>query len=101
MLDAAKAVAGLWPMAIRSWIILKESDQSIPTRVLQYHFSLCPQPAGTGSEATKNDVLSVQGAQGFKKFFRHDLFVPRYAVVDPLQSPVVRRILSPRTGWTR
>ncbi len=39
--------------------------------------------AGTGSEATRNAVLSVQGENGFKKSFRHDDLVAQVAVVDP------------------
>ena len=42
-----------------------------------------PVLAGTGSEATKNAVLSRHGADGFKKSFRDDTLVARVAIVDP------------------
>jgi len=84
VLDAAKAVAGLLPHGNSVMDHLEGVGPEKPFVGPAIPFIAVPTTAGTGSEATKNAVLSVRGKNGFKKSFRHDLLVPRYAVVDPL-----------------
>jgi alcohol dehydrogenase class IV len=84
VLDAAKAVAGLLANGHSVMDYLEGVGPELPYQGPAIPFIAVPTTAGTGSEATKNAVLSVRGPQGFKKSFRHDLLVPRYAIVDPL-----------------
>ena len=83
VLDASKAIAGLLPFGNSVMDHLEGVGRGIPYGGPALPFIAVPTTAGTGSEATKNAVLSVQGVDGFKKSFRHDTLVPMAAVVDP------------------
>lgn len=83
VLDAAKAVAGLLRIENSVMDFLEGVGPELPYSGPEVPFIALPTTAGTGSEATKNAVLSHQGFDGFKKSFRHERLVPRYAVVDP------------------
>ncbi|MEQ1816393.1 MAG: iron-containing alcohol dehydrogenase [Nitrosomonas sp.] len=82
-LDAAKAIAGLLKVQRSVMDYLEGVGPELPYEGPSIPFIAVPTTAGTGSEATKNAVLSVQGENGFKKSFRHDKLVAEYAIVDP------------------
>jgi len=83
VLDAAKAIAGLLPHGNSVMDHLEGVGKNIPYQGPATPFIAVPTTAGTGSEATKNAVLSRQGKAGFKKSFRHEALVPQIALVDP------------------
>jgi alcohol dehydrogenase class IV len=82
-LDAAKAIAGLLQVQRSIMDYLEGVGPELPYTGPAVPLVAVPTTAGTGSEATKNAVLSVQGRKGFKKSFRDDRLVAEYAVVDP------------------
>lgn len=83
VLDGAKAVAGLQPYGNSVMDHLEGVGPELRYRGPSLPFIAVPTTAGTGSEATKNAVLTRQGPDGFKKSFRDEQLVPAYAVVDP------------------
>jgi len=82
-LDAAKAIAGLLKPGNSVMDHLEGVGPELPYRGPSTPFIAVPTTAGTGSEATKNAVLSRHGEAGFKKSFRDERLVAEYAVVDP------------------
>jgi alcohol dehydrogenase class IV len=83
VLDAAKAVAGLLKPGNTVMDHLEGVGPELPYRGPATPFIAVPTTAGTGSEATKNAVLTRQGPDGFKKSFRDDALMAEFAIVDP------------------
>jgi alcohol dehydrogenase len=81
-LDAAKAIAGLLRVGNSVMDYLEGVGPELPYQGPSVPFIAVPTTAGTGSEATKNAVLSAQGRDGFKKSFRDDKLVAEYALLD-------------------
>lgn len=82
-LDAAKAIAGLLRVQQPVEDYLEGVGPELPYQGPAVPLIAVPTTAGTGSEATKNAVLSKQGLDGYKKSFRDDKLVAEVAIVDP------------------
>jgi alcohol dehydrogenase len=82
-MDAAKAVAGLLIPGDSVMDHLEGIGPGLPYAGPAVPFVAVPTTAGTGSEATKNAVLSIRGEGGFKRSFRDDTLIARVAIVDP------------------
>jgi alcohol dehydrogenase class IV len=87
-LDAAKAIAGLLRSGTVALDHLEGVGRGVPYPGPATPFVAVPTTAGTGSEVTKNAVLSgrqdgMPGRPPFKKSFRDERLVARVAVLDP------------------
>lgn len=81
VMDSAKAVAGVAANggSVRDYLE-QVGDRKLVKPPLP--FIAVPTTAGSGSEATKNAVIRVPDLR-VKRSIRHDLLMPRVAIVDP------------------
>jgi alcohol dehydrogenase len=82
-LDTAKAIAGLLKPGNSVMDHLEGVGPELPYQGPATPFIAVPTTAGTGSEATKNAVLSIHGEHGFKKSFRDEKLMAEWALIDP------------------
>ena len=97
-LDAGKSLSAMLPVTGTIADYLEGAVNFIPHPGTCIPFIAVPTTAGTGSEATKNAVISEIGISGFKRSLRHDNFMPKVALVDPELSQTCPKAVTACSG---
>lgn len=82
VIDAGKAISAMLPSGDNVEFYLDDVGTKMHDG-RKVPFIAIPTTAGTGSEVTKNAVLTKPGHDGYKKSLRHENFTPNVAIVDP------------------
>nr|VFJ56105.1 MAG: alcohol dehydrogenase/hypothetical protein [Candidatus Kentron sp. DK] len=82
VLDAGKAISAMLPHENSIFDHLEGVGRGIAHSGIKKPYIAVPTTSGTGSEATKNAVISEVGPNGYKKSLRHDNLIPDAVIVD-------------------
>jgi alcohol dehydrogenase class IV len=83
VIDAGKALSAIIPVTGKTSDYLEGNPVRTAHPGTRLPLIALPTTAGTGSEVTKNAVLSIPAGPALKSSLRHDSFAPDIAVVDP------------------
>lgn len=83
VIDAGKAISAMLTQKDSVMAFLEGVGEGKTHNGEKISFIAVPTTSGTGSEATKNAVLSEVGINGFKKSLRHNNFIPDNVIIDP------------------
>jgi alcohol dehydrogenase class IV len=98
VIDAGKALSAMLYVSEPIERYLEGIPNGKPYDRTKVYYIACPTTAGTGSEATKNAVMTLPGRNGYKRSLRHDSLIPDIALIDPDLSVSCPRSVTTESG---